>query len=59
MTLENIAYQAVIFAQVQAFSIAGNNTGSILPAMLLHRQSVIEFLINRRMGYKSDNATHT
>jgi len=56
--LEDIAHQAVVLAQEQAAIMAGDNTGSILAAVLEDGEPVIQRLIDVRFTDDTDNAAH-
>jgi hypothetical protein len=56
--LEDVTHQAVILAQEQTAIVAGDNTGSVLAAMLKNGKRVIQRLINVRFTDDADNAAH-
>ena len=56
--LEHVTYQAVVLAQEQAAIMAGDNTGSILAAVLEDGEPVIQRLIDVRFTDDTDNAAH-
>lgn len=56
--LEHVTYQAVVLAQEQATIMAGDNTGSILAAVLEDGEPVIQRLIDVRFTDDTDDATH-
>src|SRR5690348_13895117 len=55
---ENIADQAVVLVQVQAVAFVGHDAGGILTAMLQHRKSVVDFLVDRGFGDDADDTAH-
>ena len=56
--MKHIAHQAVAFAQMQLTFVGGHDTGGVLPAMLQHRQPVINRLVDTVFTYDSDDAAH-
>jgi hypothetical protein len=56
--LEHVAHQAIVLAQEQAAIMTGDNTGSILAAVLEDGQPVIQRLIDVRFTDDTDNAAH-
>lgn len=56
--LEDVADQAVVLAQVQLIVMAGDDTGSVLAAMLEDGERVIQRLIDVRLAHDTDDATH-
>src|SRR3990167_7692236 len=56
--LEHVTYQTVVLAQEQTAIMAGDNTGSILAAVLEDCEPVIQRLIDVRFTDDTDNAAH-
>ncbi len=56
--MEHITHQAVVLAQVQSLTVAGDDACSILPAVLQYGQAVIQRLVDRTAGNDADNAAH-
>ncbi|VXB85393.1 hypothetical protein PSEUDO8O_20039 [Pseudomonas sp. 8O] len=56
--LEHVTYQTIVLAQEQAAIMAGDNTGSILAAVLEDGEPVIQRLIDVRFTDDTDDATH-
>ena len=48
--LEHVPHQAVVLAQVDAITVAGEDAGGILAAMLQDQQAVVDGLIHRTFG---------
>ena len=55
---ENVAHQTFVLVHVECASVGSDDTGSILPAMLQHRQAVIQELIDRTFGNDSNDTAH-
>jgi len=55
---ENITRQSVVLAQMQAASLAGNNTRRILAAMLQNQQGIIKLLVDGLIGDDSGYTAH-
>ena len=47
--LEHVPHQAVVLAQVDAITVAGEDAGGILAAMLQDQQAVVDGLIHRTL----------
>ncbi len=56
---EHVADQAVALADAQAAAVVRHDAGGVLPAVLEHRQRVVERLIDGLMTDDSDQSTHT
>jgi hypothetical protein len=56
--VEHIAHQTIVFAQKQPAIMAGDDTGSVLAAMLEYGKRVIQRLIDVRLTDDADDATH-
>ena len=56
--LEDIADQAVVFAQEEFTVQAGDDTGGILTAMLKDGERVVQRLVDVRLAHDTYDATH-
>ncbi|MNY33250.1 hypothetical protein D3C86_1675180 [compost metagenome] len=56
--MKDVAHQAIVLAQEQPAVMTGDDTGSILAAVLEDGQAVIQRLIDVRFTDDTDNATH-
>ena len=56
--MEDIADQPAPLSKMEAITLAGDDTGSILPPVLEDRQGLIEFLIDFLSRNDTGNATH-
>ena len=56
--VEHVAHQAIVLAQIHVTSVAGENAGGVLAAMLHHRQTVVNSLIDRCFRQDTNNAAH-
>ncbi|KDE38607.1 hypothetical protein ADINL_3062 [Nitrincola lacisaponensis] len=55
---ENLVHQTIILAHKEAIAFARYNTGSILSAMLKHRQGIKKGLINVASGKNAHYTAH-
>jgi hypothetical protein len=58
LLLEHVAHQPRILAHEQFAVLRGHDAGSVLTAMLQHRQRIINALIDCTGAYHSDNSAH-
>jgi hypothetical protein len=58
LLLKHVAHQTRVLAHEQLARLAGHDSGGVLPAMLQHRQRVIDALIDRAHSNHSDDAAH-
>ena len=56
--LEDIAYQALRLAQVQAPVVAGDDPGGVLAAVLEDREPIVEGLVHAVPGDDADDPAH-
>ena len=58
MLLEDVAHESAALAHVELALAAGGDAGGVLAAMLQHRESVIETLVDGAHSDDADDAAH-
>jgi hypothetical protein len=56
--MEHIAYQAIVFAQIQTLIITGHDAGGILSTMLQYGQPIVQGLIDSFATHDTYDSTH-
>jgi hypothetical protein len=56
--VEDIAHQAIIFAQIEFALVAGDDAGGVLAAMLQHGQRIVDILVDVALGDDTHYPTH-
>ena len=55
---EDVAHQAAALVHVEGAAFGCDDAGGVLAAVLQHLQSVVEQLIDGRLGDDADDSTH-
>src|SRR5690606_40400903 len=56
---EHVAHHAVVLAQEQAVTVAGDNAGSVLAALLRNREAIINCLVDVGTANDANNTAHS